>query len=78
VPLIDERRGRRDKGEIAAASRIEPENVVRLELEVEVVAVLRLAGYVKKVARLGGQFGQVDPGHDGCCRRNSPVCVVEM
>jgi len=78
VPLIDERRGRRDKGEIAAASRIEPENVVRLELEVEVVAVLRLAGYVKKWPALEGSSARLTQAMMDAAVEIPPVCVVEM
>ena len=51
---------------MATTGGIEPEGIVGFELHVEIVAVLRLASDVKEMAGLGGQFSQVDPGHDAC------------
>src|SRR5271170_7497799 len=51
---------------MATGRGIELQDIVGFELHVEIVATLRLASDVEKVAGLRGQFSQVDPGHDAC------------
>src|ERR1035441_4052062 len=72
MPLIDERCGRRGIGEIAPACGSKREDVVTLERKVKFVAGLRPARHIEELACLGRQLSQVDPGHDGCGRRDSP------
>ena len=64
VPLVEERGRGRGVGKVSTGGGEEFELIVGFELEIEVVAVFRLAGNVEDAAGLGWELAEVDPGHD--------------